>query len=299
MALAEWLSSTGRDIADVFRFGSWTDLRRAAGFPTPDSGQAEDQLLKRTSAFAHVDDPERAHAYTRFLQGRVRYDSLDEREQRFARMLFFSLWPNAGGFASYQDGFDVLAQNAAVRDEIRQVIAVALAGTTHVTAPLEPGMERVTLRTHAHYSREEVLAALDWASLTHKPSAFVPGVVWSQAMSTDAFLVTLHKAESEYKATTMYRDFAMSPDVFHCESQNAVATDSPTGQRYLRHRELGTHVLILARTAKRNEWKGPGAYRCLGPATIADHQGERPIAITWNLTHSMAMDFFQAASLTG
>ena len=97
----------------------------------------------------------------------------------------------------------------------------------------------------------------------------------------------------------MYRDFAMSPDVFHCESQNAVATDSPTGQRYLRHRELGTHVLILARTAKRNEWKGPGAYRCLGPATIADHQGERPIAITWNLTHSMAMDFFQAASLTG
>jgi superfamily II DNA or RNA helicase/HKD family nuclease len=299
LALDAWLAETGRDLADVFRFGSWTELRRHAGFPTPAGGPREEQLLKRTSAFAHVDDPERAAAYTRFLDGRVEYDALDELQKRYARMLFFSLWPNAGGFTSYQEGFDLLAQNDAVRDEIRQVVGVALGRATHVTAPLEPGMERVTLRTHAHYSREEVLAALDWANLDRKPSAFVTGVVWSEEMATDAFFVTLQKSEAEYKATTMYRDFAISPDVFHWESQNATSTDSPVGQRYLRHREMGSHILILARTTKSNEWKGPRAFRCLGPASIASHQGERPIEITWNLEHSMATDFFHVASLTG
>ena len=32
------------------------------------------------------------------------YDALDPEAQRFARMLFFSLWPNGGGFATYADG---------------------------------------------------------------------------------------------------------------------------------------------------------------------------------------------------
>jgi hypothetical protein len=299
LALDTWMAETGRDIADVFRFGSWTELRRAAGFLTAAAGPNDAQLLKRTSAFAHVDDPARASAYGRLLDGLIDYDSLGELEQRYARMLFFSLWPNAGGFATYQAGFDLLAQHEAVRDEIREVIDVALGRSTHVTAPLEAGMERITLRTHAHYSREEVLAALDWANLDRKPSAFVTGVVWSPEMQTDAFFVTLQKSESEYKATTMYRDFAIGPDIFHWESQNATSTDSPVGQRYLRHRELGSHVLILARTTKSNEWKGPRAFRCLGPASIASHQGERPIAITWNLTHRMATDFFQVASVAG
>ncbi len=41
-------------------------------------------------------------------------------------------------------------------------------------------MQQVTLQAHDRYSREEVLlAALDWASLTRKPSSFVAGVVWS------------------------------------------------------------------------------------------------------------------------
>jgi hypothetical protein len=182
---------------------------------------------------------------------------------------------------------------------IRHVLVGALGRASHVTQPLETGMERVTLRTHAHYSREEVLAALDWAALDRKPSAFVAGVLWSDEMATDALFVTLQKSETEYKATTMYRDFAVAPDVFHWESQNATSIDSPVGQRYLNHRERGSHVLLFARTTKSNEWKGPRAFRCLGPASIAGHQGERPIAITWNLKHRMAAELFQVASLTG
>jgi superfamily II DNA or RNA helicase/HKD family nuclease len=298
LPLSAWLDESGRELADVFRSGSWTALRRAAGQPTATPGPAEDQLLKRVSSLAHVDDGERAALYTRFLSDHVTYEALPEREQRFARMLFFSLWPNGGGLRSYQEGFDLLVNHPAVQDELRQVVALGLDRAEHVAGPLEAGMQQVTMRTHAHYSREEALAALDWASLDRKPSTFVAGVVWSAAVQTDAFFVTLRKAERDYSPTTMYRDYAISADLFHWESQNATSLASPTGQRYLNHAAGGTHVLILARETKTSDWNGPRPFLCLGPASYVGHEGERPIAITWRLRQPMTADVYQRASIT-
>jgi superfamily II DNA or RNA helicase len=299
LALAEWLHESGHEIADVLKAGSWTGLRRAAGLPTAPAGPAEDQLLKRTASLVHVDDPERAVIYARLLSGSVAYEELLEREQRYARMLFFSLWPNGGGLAGYQDGFDILLQHPAVRDELRQMVDLGLSNAAHLSGPLEAGMQHVTMRTGAHYSREESLAALDWANLSRKPSVFMAGVVWSEAMATDAFFITLRKTESDYSPTTMYRDYAISPELFHWESQNATAVASPTGQRYLSHAANGSHVLLLAREHRSNEWGGPGPFLCLGPAAYVSHDGERPIAITWRLRHPLPIDVFRRSSVTG
>jgi superfamily II DNA or RNA helicase/HKD family nuclease len=295
LELAGWLGESGRELTDVFRAGSWTGLRRSAGLATLPEGPADEQLLKRTAAFAHVDDIERATLYTRFTTGQVDYEELWEREQRFARMFFFSLWPNGGGHANYQQGFDLLAESPAVRDEIRQVVAIGLANAQHVTGPLEAGMQQVTMRTNAHYSREESLAALDWASLTRKPSSFVAGVVWSEDVQTDAFFVTLRKSERDYSPTTMYRDYALSPELFHWESQNATSVDSPTGKRYL---SGDSHVVILARETRSSDWNGPRPFLCMGPARYVSHEGDRPIAITWRLRHPLSNDVFRAAALT-
>lgn len=296
--LASWLAESGRELADVYRSsGSWTALRRAAGHPTPTSGPDDERLLKRAAAFTHVDDVERAAVYSRLLGQHVRYDELWEREQRYARMLFFSLWPNGGGHETYQAGFDSLWQHPAVRDEIDQVVAHGLANAQHVSAPLGPDLPSATARAHAHYSREEVLAALDWASLSRKPSSFVAGVVWSEAMRTDAFFVTLRKTEREYSPTTMYRDYALSQELFHWESQNATSVDSPVGRRYLNHRTEGTQVLLFARTTKANDWGGPRPFLCLGAAEYVSHEGDRPIAITWRLRTPLPADVYRAASL--
>ncbi len=297
--LPTWLAESGRELADVLRGGgSWTGLRRAAGFSTPDPGPDEERLLRRSGSFAHVDDRERAAEYGRLLQGQVVYDALPEREQRYARMLFFSLWPNGGGHADYQAGFDDLTQHPAVQEELRAVVALGLARAQHVPLPLEAGMQQVTLQTHARYSREEVLAALDWASLSRKPSAFVAGVVWSEAAQTDAFFVTLKKTETGFSPTTMYRDYALSQELFHWESQNATSVDSPVGRRYLTHREGGSHVVLLARETKSNDWGGAQAFTCLGPAQYVSHEGDRPIAITWRLRHALSADLYRTASLT-
>jgi hypothetical protein len=244
-----------------------------------------------------VDDAERAESYTRLVTRHVDFARLNEREQRYARMLWFSLWPDCGGLGSYQEGFDLLWAHPAVRDEIRQLLGVSLEATEHVARPLLGGPADCTLYTHAHYSREEVLAALDYASEQHKPSVFVAGVVWAPRMNADAFFVTLRKTEREYSPTTMYRDYALSPDLFHWESQNAADVESRTGQRYLRHREQGTHVLLFTRQARKNAWGGPQSFFCLGTADYVAHSGSRPIAITWRLRRPIPQDEFRAASV--
>jgi len=110
--------------------------------------------------------------------------------------------------------------------------------------------------------------------------------------------VTLKKSERDYSPTTMYRDHAISPSLFHWESQSRTTPESPTGQRYLTQRQTGTHVLLLVRDERKNEWGGTSPYTCLGPATFSSHTGSRPIAITWELRHPMPVDVFRRSSAT-
>jgi hypothetical protein len=73
----------------------------------------------------------------------------------------------------------------------------------------------VPLLSHAHYRREEVLAALGCASMTRKAYGHAQGVAWAPEMQTDALLVNLRKTERDFSPTTMYRDYAISPERFH------------------------------------------------------------------------------------
>jgi hypothetical protein len=110
------------------------------------------------------------------------------------------------------------------------------------------------------------------------------------------FFVTLEKAEGHYSPTTMYRDYAISPDLFHWESQSTTSVQSPTGQRYLSHKRQGTHVFLFVRHRK-HEAGRTAAYTCLGAADYESHEGSRPIAITWRLRKPMPDDFFREAKV--
>jgi hypothetical protein len=82
----------------------------------------EKKLLGRMAAMIHVDDPERAEAYSRLVSADApRYAELGMREKTFARMLFYTLWDDGGGFQSYDAGLDYLRGYRFVCSEIRQV----------------------------------------------------------------------------------------------------------------------------------------------------------------------------------
>ena len=138
------------------------------------------------------------------------------------------------------------------------------------------------------------MAALGFASLRRTPSTMREGVAWCEAANADAFLITLKKSDRDYSPTTMYRDFALSPELFHWESQSTTSSASPTGQRYIHHHERGSHILLFVREAKTNAL-GTSPYVFLGPADYVSHEGDRPMAITWRLRRSMPTDVFMAS----
>ena len=297
--LARYLAESGMELSDIYRAGgSWTALLRAAGLPTPPPGPDEANLLRRVPALAHVDDPERAAVYARLAGAGGHpgaYAGLAERDQRLARMLMFTLWPDRGGFCGYDEGLAHLRTHPAVVEELRQLMALRVDASRLLPESLGGRLDTLPLRSHANYRRDEILAAIGWASLERKSRGHASGVAWSPSMRVEALLVNLHKTERDFSPTTMYRDFALSANVFHWESQNSTAAASDKGRRYVRHRDEGVEVLLFTRDGRLDEL-GPAPFVCLGPLDYVSHRGEKPMGITWRLRRDMPADVLRSAS---
>ncbi len=307
-----YLEASGRDLKDVYRKtgDSWTELIRRAGLvagrspleenqETIDSAQGEEEseLLKRVTRFLHVDDFERAEAYSELLSVEApRYEQMRERQRIFARMLFFTFWDNGGGYASYDDGLDRIRSFGYLVQELRAAFARGVARNPHAPKRLPLGLQQIPIYSHATYWRSEVLAALEYGSLEQgKGVSHREGVAWCPQTRSDALFVTLNKDESVHNPNTLYKDYAISPRLFHWESQNSTAPSSPTGKRYLDRKSHGSHVLLFSRDAAEEDGLVI-PFTCLGSADYVEHQGTKPIAITWKLEREMPVSMFTAAN---
>lgn len=291
--LADFLQNSGVALSDILRKGShsWTRLRRDAGLPAENGSAFEDTLLRRVRAFAHVDDQERAASYRRILSdGAPPLDQLSPADQTYARMLFFSIWSDGRGDGDVEAGLQAIRGEVAARREISAVVDISFSAARQVTVSLDGEFSSIPLRVHAQYQREEILAALNFPRM---PNSFREGVWHSHELHIDVLFVTLKKSESDYSPTTMYRDYPISPTLFHWESQSTTSVGSPTGQRYL---SGSSTVLLFVRHEQKDEF-GTSPYLFLGPVHYVSHTGDRPIAITWRLERPMPTDLFSLATV--
>jgi superfamily II DNA or RNA helicase/HKD family nuclease len=291
--LADYLRESRREIKELYKSdNSWTTVLRRAGLIESSAPSGEAPLLKRVHAFLHVDDPERAQTYIRLLSDDAPpYDELSHTEQAYARMLFFNIWDNTGGFTSYEEGLESLRPQRAFRDELRQVLSHVIDQADHFPIPLAGRLSRVPLKVHSSYNRSEILAALGVARFGGQmPRSFAKGVQWVEELQTDALLITLEKNEKDFSPTVRYKDYALSPTLFHWESQNATAANSPTGLRYQQHDQKGSQVLLFMRRYKNSDIGKPQPWMLLGPATYESHTGSKPMSIKWRLEHELPAD---------
>ncbi|MET7454220.1 DUF3427 domain-containing protein [Streptomyces sp. NPDC005574] len=298
--LADYLHESRREIKELYKSdNSWTTVIRRAGIVKDVAPSEEAALLKRVHAFLHVDDPDRAKAYLRLLADDAPpYEALSPAAQTYARMLFFNLWDNAGGFTSYQQGLKSLHGQSAFRDELRQVLSHVIEQADHFPIPLSGIHSRIPLKVHSAYNRSEILAALGVARLGGQmPRSFAQGVQWVEEIKTDALLITSEKNERDFSPTIRYKDYALSPTLFHWESQNATAANSPTGLRYQNHRQQGSQVLLFMRRYKNTDIGKSQPWMLLGPATYEGHTGSKPMAITWRLRHELPADVWTYAAI--
>lgn len=314
LRLGVYLQESGNDVKSIYKTtrDSWTGYLRQAGLiedlSTAEAmvqgkidhlaAAEEKKLLARMAALIHVDDAERAQAYTMLVAPEASaFADLSPREQVFARMLFYTLWDDAGGFTSYDQGFSLLRSHPFVCSEIQQIVELGVDASKRAGKSLGMEFAGIPLLSHATYRREEILAALGYGSLElGKNVKHREGVAWCPQTKTDAFFVTLNKDAANHSASTMYKDYAISPNLFHWESQNSTSPASPVGQRYLDRRAHGSNILLFTRDAAEDETGLTMPYACLGQVDYVQHKGEKPIAITWKLHRPMPADVFAEAA---
>lgn len=285
--LATYLSETGLELSDIYAGNhSWSEMRRAAHLPTVLAGPQEEALLRAVGRLLHVDDEERLQAYLGFASRLMApaQDELGIRERRLLRMLVASV-TNLTASASFVAAVDQVWAHPQVLAELTEVFGVLRTQIDHVHTPL--GVDpSAPLSVHARYTRHEILAGFGRGAGA-KPDTWQTGVLWDESSETDLFAFTLDKSTGGFSPTTRYRDYAISPELIHWESQSATAAESRTGQRYIHQRDLGTNVVLFARLRTDDR-----AFWCLGPASYVRHEGDRPIAFVWKLLHRLPGDLY-------
>lgn len=294
--LAFYLESTGLEIEDIYQGGrSWTQHRRAAGW-LEDAPRAEE--VKLSLAFGrmlHIDDSVRLNYYREILQSaEIPIPEPGSLEWKLQFMLHVALW-GIGRPGSLVEGWARLRAESTMHNELLQVFDILEEQADRLeAAPRVPSES--PLQVHARYTRDEVLAGMGIGT-PEKPPSLREGVKWDDASKCDLFMVTLDKSDEDFAPSVRYNDYAISPDLFHWESQSTTSEASATGQRYIHHRERGTHILLFARETKKAIGGRSLPYMFLGPASYVDHRGERPIAITWKLDHPLPADFYSHAKI--
>lgn len=294
--LAEFLDETNRDLDDIYRTDrSWTTIVSiATGEPEPE-GQ-EKKLLKRLQRLRTVDDLDRIREYTRVSEGILAGQTFS-RGDVWASMLIDYLLPTQST-PDFTHTVAELAEYPRLLEELVQLMEAATRNIHHVPLPLDGNLADLPLRSHASYSREELLSVLDWRGKDGRPQGSREGVAWSEAHQTDIFFINLHKDESVFSPSTMYRDIPVSPTLFDWESQSNTSQASKAGRRYLTQRETGTNVLLAVRNSPKDDVT-TAPFVLLGNADYVSHSGERPIQIRWRLRRPMPAHILAQASALG
>ena len=295
VTLETFLAETGLDLDDLYRrnHGGWVGLRRLAGSRDSSRRPIRSNTRGAIGRMLHVDDRERLDRYRELLERPQppRIPQAGSRSYRLLAMLHVALWGSTRPIDAMDKSFQLLWEEPTRRAELIEVLELLAKQAERVTQPLAVATEN-PVHVHARYSLYEALAAFG----DHKPGAFRQGVKWLEDHDADVFFVTLRKSEAHYSATTMYKDRAITPRLFHWESQSTTSVRSPTGQRYIHHRDRGSTVHLFLRESKEQDGQlGAPPYLYAGTCSYVSHENERPMEIIWRLDHDLPPELFRVA----
>jgi len=287
--LAAFLEKSGLELEDIYTGDkSWSDLCEEAGLSVRPAGPREESLRRACGRLLHVDNQHRIDAYRRLLQPDVAPDprAVSVSDRRLLRMIVAAIVDKAvSKSVSLEEGCVLLWDHPQVRAEVLALLDVLGNRVTHVPAALSSHPE-VPLAVHARYTRIEILAAFGVGEGA-KVAPWQTGVYWAKEARADLLAFTLDKTSGQFSPTTRYRDYAVSRDLIHWESQSVTRADSDTGRRYQLHGELGSSIMLFARLRSDDR-----AFYFLGPASYVRHDSELPMAVTWRLAYTLPGDLF-------
>lgn len=289
--LATFLHEQAIDPSEVYRRtgrSGWTTLKRDAGLLADTEGPEDLFFGRRFRDLLHIDDPLRTQFLCQLGACEPNWSPYDALEDKLLQMLTYQIDGRHQEAQAGREFFQRLAATPVVRSELAELGRVLQARTTLRWQPL-PGLEDTPLCLHAAYDIRELLTAVDWFTATRR-TPFRAGVLPLPVRQVELLFVTLDKRKGYHERIT-YHDYAISPRLFHWQSQNSAGPDTAAGRRYLNSPGNGWTFQLFVRGSKGT------AYRACGPAVVEHAEGDRPMSIVWRLEVAMPASLFQEFSV--
>lgn len=238
-------------------------------------------------------------SYLRFLQQLVQADfllSAVENANKDAKLLslmcHYDFWDNTGN----KLGFDNIEQSLAalkhpeLQAELAQVIALLIdrLDVNEFAMPKvnNTSVDNTPLSMHVRYPKEHILVAFGDSTFDKKSSSR-EGVLNIVNANTELLFVTLNKCEKQFSATTMYHDYAISPTLFHWQTQNSAKPTSGRGLGYIEQKKNNKTFILFVREQAQDENSRTMGFVNFGPVDFVKYEGSQPMNITWKLKHPM------------
>ena len=212
----------------------------------------------------------------------VVWEDLTETEQLMWKMLYVSVWerpPEALGFGSFMEGIREFKNNTDVYNETIELLTYCYDHITVVGIPSALSYP-CPLEVRCTYTRSQILAALDFV----EDYSISEGVTYLKEKDTDVFFTTLNKTDKYYSPTTAYDDYSINEWLFHWQSQSKTSDQTSVGKRYMDRKKGNGYALLFVRERKSDAF-GAQPFVFLGPVYYVQHQGSRPMSITWKLEY--------------
>jgi superfamily II DNA or RNA helicase/HKD family nuclease len=294
VALGAFLRDQQVELDEVFRQqpkSGWTTLRREAGFLGAAEPPAKEHLYSRAMRLlTHVDDPEYIGTVRRVAEQGATYNASSPADATRAQMFAYQL-DIVGGPHAFGTAIDQLASAPECVKELSELCDV-LESRSHLVRRDVPGLPGVPLALHARYKQREILTAVGRWNAERRPP-HQTGVLALNDRKCELLFVTLDKSDG-FHDSVAYHDYAVSPTLFHWQTQNAAGPDTATGRRYIESLTNGWTFQLFVRTNQ------DAPYIACGPVAISsadDITGDRPMNVRWTLQVPLPIALFREFSV--
>ena len=82
-------------------------------------------------------------------------------------------------------------------------------------------------------------------------------------------------------------DYAISPTLFHWQTQNSSKPTSGKGLSYIEHKQNKKTLILFVREQAKDAYGKTMGFVNFGPVELVKYEGSQPMNITWRLKHPM------------
>lgn len=279
--LAQFLHDTHIDLADLYSNGrSWTWLKRQLNLPLAAAADGEEDIAKRIGSLIHVNDATMIAAWRTALQN----GHVDETR---VSMLVYQMLPKSK--LSPRAFLALMNDHVAIKMELLEFFTLLDERSMFDSVSLIAAPKTWPLRLHARYETREIQAAIGHAN-AERPLPMTSGVLPLGDEQIEVLFVTLDKSEG-FGERVQFNDYALTPELFHWQTQNRASTINKSGRRYIESMTNGWRFQLFVRENRES------AFVAMGPVQLQRHSGSTPISIEWRLEQPMPISLFRRFAL--